>query len=831
MNSTSIGSWIRRVATGSLAVALVACGGGGGSSDSQTTAPPAAVARVEIFPNAVVLTAAGATKQLTAKAFDAAGNEVPGTITWTSTSPTTIAVSAAGMLSASVASGSTQITASAGAVVSAPMLSIVTTLPAGAVALTDAQIVGDPVETTPDADPSFDNTYRVTLTGIAAPSLGTLLINTESKAVAGRVLAVDTSGGAIRATLGLLSLREMFPTLDLHEIIDLTNAPVTIPDDIAAVYDVKRTGDLFEFTPKPGLQQTLRASGRERIAAATGTAALPPFNECEESLTGVGANAPLPMALTQPAVFSLKLTPSLDVAASATNGLERLIVKASPVFKLEASLGVTAAFEGKVECKHEMVIYRIPVGGPLSLIIAGLVTGGIGLEASGKVTVATMGVSAKTETSADLTMGLDCPQGADCDFVRSLTGTSTFTPTVILPSIGNLRVEPSLAGFGYVEFAIGNQFLKSLRLSAVSAKAGGKWAGSFAPLISQITDTTYKSDYKVSLEASVGVGTKLGDVAKLLGLTKINVLELKVTKDIAKSPGGAVVADKGSFVTGDTVNFVVQLDPTQVDFFPVFGPYNVNRMLLVRNVGGTQTVVGTVAASAGQTDFNFSFAAPDSGQASEFFAFVVTALLPFDLTALEVGTAAALSISPATATLAPAAQQQFSALIGTVPTTSVLWTASSGTITNTGLYTAPSAPGTYRVTAISSTNPTIRALADVTVENVLRGGLWSGGVIVNFQTVPIDVLLTVAGNVITGTYTTPTFIPPNQGTVSGTLNGTEILDFTLHQVLQRGVPCVGTFSGPASAAPNEIRADLTGPACFGQHFDFGFFLKPVTTGF
>jgi len=37
------------------------------------------------------------------------------------------------------------------------------------------------------------NTYRVTLAGVAAPALGTLLVGTGSKAVAGRVVAMDTS--------------------------------------------------------------------------------------------------------------------------------------------------------------------------------------------------------------------------------------------------------------------------------------------------------------------------------------------------------------------------------------------------------------------------------------------------------------------------------------------------------------------------------------------------------------------------------------------------------------------------------------------------------------
>ncbi|HET7233943.1 MAG TPA: hypothetical protein VFJ16_28285 [Longimicrobium sp.] len=66
-------------------------------------------------------------------------------------------------------------------------------------------------------------------------------------------------------------------------------------------------------------------------------------------------------------------------------------------------------------------------------------------------------------------------------------------------------------------------------------------------------------------------------------------------------------------------------------------------------------------------------------------------------------TVASLSVTPATAQLAPSAAQQFAATEvmsdGTTRAAAATWTASGGTVTSTGAYTAPAAAGTYSVIA------------------------------------------------------------------------------------------------------------------------------------
>ena len=67
-----------------------------------------------------------------------------------------------------------------------------------------------------------------------------------------------------------------------------------------------------------------------------------------------------------------------------------------------------------------------------------------------------------------------------------------------------------------------------------------------------------------------------------------------------------------------------------------------------------------------------------------------------------------VSVSPATKTLVTGASFTFAATVTNAPDNTVTWSAIGGSVTSTGAYTAPSAPGTYTVTATSTwagTNP------------------------------------------------------------------------------------------------------------------------------
>ncbi len=75
-----------------------------------------------------------------------------------------------------------------------------------------------------------------------------------------------------------------------------------------------------------------------------------------------------------------------------------------------------------------------------------------------------------------------------------------------------------------------------------------------------------------------------------------------------------------------------------------------------------------------------------------------------------------VSISPRATTINANGQQQFTASVGNAGNKTVLWWVDGGgTVTDTGLFTAPATAGTSLVTAISQADPRHTSTATVTV--------------------------------------------------------------------------------------------------------------------
>ena len=120
--------------------------------------------------------------------------------------------------------------------------------------------------------------------------------------------------------------------------------------------------------------------------------------------------------------------------------------------------------------------------------------------------------------------------------------------------------------------------------------------------------------------------------------------------------------------------------------------------------GGTVTSGGryTAPSVAGNCTITATSAADPSKSASA----VVTVSQPSQIS---------ISISPVMASVQSGGQQQFTAYLSNTSNTAVTWLTSGGTITTSGLFTAPSTAGTYTVTAVSVADGTKTASASVSV--------------------------------------------------------------------------------------------------------------------
>jgi len=642
-------SLVRHAACAILfSIGLAACGGGGDSSPPVGVAPPAvqpaAVARIEVTPAAALLPGSGATQVLRARAFDADDRPLDVPVTWTSSQPAKVAVDAAGVASALVAAGSAQVTASVGSITSAPALVVAAVPSSGVTLVADANIVGQAVEVDANAPPSAGNPYQIRLEGVAAPAPGALLLGRGEKALAGRVVTSQATGTQTLVTMELVPLAELFADLQLAEVFDLGLAPVEIAPEIAATHAVVRTGDTWTFTPRPGATTSTPSTSRQRrMSTVVGTYSrdILPFRSCEVGFAEFDGVGSLPLGLDGPPTMSLTLRPSYDVRYSRATGLERLVVQAEPSLAMSAALQATAKLTGEAKCKLQLFALRIPIAGPLAFFVGGMVPVGVGFDFEIATELSSFKVGAENQAGMRVRAGIDCPASNGCDLSASADGfNAQLTPRAEVPNVADFRLEPKLDLFAYFEAEFGNPFLRSLRFQAIDTRVGAQLKGSFAPPVTQIVDAAYSSSYGAALRASAKAGTGINEVVALLGLGNLRQIAMEHEVAVAASPKvESVLADRMAFNAGDTVNVRVTLDPATLNFVP--GLYNVESVQLRRRVGNaSQALLTTQTAGIGQQMFDFAVTAPNSGDVSEWYAFVQTRL-PGELLSLQLGPVAA----------------------------------------------------------------------------------------------------------------------------------------------------------------------------------------------
>src|SRR5205823_21502 len=144
--------------------------------------------------------------------------------------------------------------------------------------------------------------------------------------------------------------------------------------------------------------------------------------------------------------------------------------------------------------------------------------------------------------------------------------------------------------------------------------------------------------------------------------------------------------------------------------------------------GGTQQFTATVTgdsntavtwwASVGTVTSSGLYTAPSTAG-----SYVVIARSVADTSASASATvdvsgpaaAVSVSISPTSASLQTGGTQQFIATVTGSTNTAVTWSATGGTVSSSGVYTAPTAAGSYSVKATSVADPTKSASATLTV--------------------------------------------------------------------------------------------------------------------
>lgn len=176
--------------------------------------------------------------------------------------------------------------------------------------------------------------------------------------------------------------------------------------------------------------------------------------------------------------------------------------------------------------------------------------------------------------------------------------------------------------------------------------------------------------------------------------------------DTTQSASATVTVTSGVLVTISPATASVKTSATQQFTATVTG--SSNKSVTWTATGGSVSTGGLYTAPA--TAGTYTVTATSAADASKSASATVTV----------TSAAVSVTISPTSASVLTGATQQFTATVTGSSNASVAWTASAGTISAAGLYTAPATAGTYTVTATSNADTTKSAAAIVTVTSAVQ---------------------------------------------------------------------------------------------------------------
>jgi hypothetical protein len=224
------------------------------------------------------------------------------------------------------------------------------------------------------------------------------------------------------------------------------------------------------------------------------------------------------------------------------------------------------------------------------------------------------------------------------------------------------------------------------------------------------------------------------------------------------------------------------------------------------------------------------------------FAFIVEAtdshygvgrrLVQFNV-APPAASAISIALSPQTVQLAPGATVQFTATVQNTSRTAVIWSASAGSVSPAGLFTAPMSAGTAVVTAAAAASNGVRTSANISVQNVRResplsittsalssaqvNAAYSASITAQGGTAPYS------WSLISGSLPNGLVLDPSTGVIAGSANQAGTFTFTTEvadasaKTATRQLTLIaqashsgnsGNFDGPAELPRTTVQSSL-----------------------
>jgi hypothetical protein len=584
------------------------------------------VARVEVNPGTVLLTASGQTKTLTAQAFDQNNKPMSATFSWVSSKPETVSINSGGTVQANAPLGSSQITASSDGVQSVAIVAAIVEPADGAILVSDSQVVVDPAMLEPKLGNFVGAKLKVTLTGVSNLAPGNLIVPSENKAFAGRVISsTDVGGGRLEVVLEQVPIS----TLLKHYSID-------------AVYQMNTpTTEQFSATSEAIAGKSIRADDPGFKFG--------PFT-CKNklSLSSISGD------------FTIKLEPDLKINYLNTENAKLISVTGILKSKVTGKVVLGANFTNTLTCKYKAPKPIIlPIGGVLAVFVGLQVPYGIKLELKLNVQSPQLETAIEFKNTMKLELGYAWSTATSFKEIREFDSDSTLKGRFNYPtSYKNFRAEGSVGVFGYAELQagspIGDFFELTPDFSILELNLGERFDLKLASPQTQVDDSGYNSKYelKAVLEAGLGSDAKKrvqqaieawgapeGEPTGPVGIQ----LKPSATVEYAltRSPYGKDTVDKKQVAIGEKVKLNVKLEPSSINIkyglLPFQQFYNVKTVDFYRVRDGKDAEkVKSIDAADGQDNFDWEWtpAKADVGE-NKFYAFVVSKEF-LDTTPLEI---------------------------------------------------------------------------------------------------------------------------------------------------------------------------------------------------
>jgi hypothetical protein len=553
------------VAAGS---ASITASSGGVTSNTVTvtaTLSGGATDRVVIDQASVLLPGSGESAQLTAQILDPQGSPLPGTITWRSSAPDRVSVDATGKVTAA-AIGSAQIFAESGGLRSAPTLAFVASPAAGALLLTDDQVVsvGQPLNLPPGEAPGVGTEYEVTLTGVTAPSTGTVILGAETAPVAGTVVSTRQESGQTVVTVAIAPLYQLFTDYDIALSIDLSVFPAVAVPTGSSRLSPSATWNAERRRPPSG-------------AARARDDDLSPFQKFK---CDAGAEAHL--ASTS---VTLGLENELTLVLDDRPGYSKHALEGSLALSGNAAIKLDAGFEASVDCRAQGQI-KLPVTGWFSVIAMPAVRAGLGAGIKGELKVAEgeLGVTGKVGVSG--VAGWECGEvSAACRSLDAMTPLNELKTKSEIPTVNGMHA--LISGQFYALAGLDVSLLAGLaNAEIVEARLGPEQTFDLAFEKDQAARADYASSYDLKVKGVIEPGSALKKAIKMVindegvGVT----FKAETTQPVSESPKGTLSLSKALVGAGQAVDFTVALDQSTTEY-KLIG-HNVKDVELYRKAEG-----------------------------------------------------------------------------------------------------------------------------------------------------------------------------------------------------------------------------------------------------